>query len=296
MEKINLIQKVKSLYDNGENIIDYLEKIDNRKQNTAEDILISYDFQAGSYIKFVEENPDYIFRYTSEIANILSGLDGIKSILEAGVGEATTLTNVLVKLNSEDLLSYGFDISWSRIKKARTYANTIQQKPNLFVGDLFQIPHADNAIDLVYTSHSIEPNGGREKQAIAELYRIAAKYLILLEPTDEFATAEGKERMHRLGYVANLKSVIQEMGLNLIEYKPFPICANPLNPTGLYIIKKDSLSKKADNINYRCPISGFPLEEYSDHFFSKESLISYPKIDQIPCLLPQYGILTSKHE
>jgi hypothetical protein len=296
MEKINLIQKVKSLYDNGENIIDYLKKIANREQNTIEDILISYDFQAGTYIKYAQDNPEHINKYSTEIANIISGLDGIRSLMEAGVGEATTLTNVLLKLNNENLSSCGFDISWSRIEKARSYTKALQNIPRLFVGDLFQIPLADNSIDLVYTSHSIEPNGGKEKQAIAELYRVTSKYLILLEPTDEFATTEGKERMRRLGYVTNLKSVIQEMGLNLVDYKPFPVFTNPLNPTGLYVIKKDHSLLTQEKFYFTCPMSGAFLEEYADHFFCRESLISYPKINQIPCLLPQYGILTSKHE
>jgi ubiquinone/menaquinone biosynthesis C-methylase UbiE len=38
----------------------------------------------------------------------------------------------------------------------------MNQQADLVVADLFHIPFADNSVDVVYTSHSLEPNGGRE--------------------------------------------------------------------------------------------------------------------------------------
>jgi hypothetical protein len=49
MEKFKIIDKIKEIYHSGGNIIHYLNK--GSSQNSIEDILISYDFQAGSYIK-----------------------------------------------------------------------------------------------------------------------------------------------------------------------------------------------------------------------------------------------------
>jgi ubiquinone/menaquinone biosynthesis C-methylase UbiE len=296
MNNIEIIQKIKTVWKNGGNIIEYLKEINGRSNNSIEDILISYDFQSGSYIKGAKENPEFNFKYTKYIAKTLNSLGPINSIMEAGVGEATTLTNVLSKLNALPAFSYGFDISWSRIKYAIEYAKENNVKINLFVGDLFNIPLADNSVEIVYTSHSIEPNGGREIEALKELYRVAAKYLVLLEPTDEFANEEGKARMKRHGYIANLKENIQELGMNLIEYTRVPHISNPLNPTGLYIIEKNKDTIKEGNAPYVCPITKSILNFNTDHYFSKESFISYPTIGGIPCIMPQYGILTSKHE
>ena len=51
MKKYEILKRIKELYDDGENIIQYLKKLDNSNSNTTEDILISYDIQAGIYTK-----------------------------------------------------------------------------------------------------------------------------------------------------------------------------------------------------------------------------------------------------
>ena len=61
-------------------------------------------------------------KYTKRLSDIIKEFRCKKtSILEAGVGEATTLTSLL---NQGDLVFkdiYGFDISWSRVKFAKKF-------------------------------------------------------------------------------------------------------------------------------------------------------------------------------
>lgn len=286
---LNLIPRIRELYQNGDNIIDFLKRKNNRENNSIHDILISYDFQAGSYIKTVEkESP---VKYIEAMVRVFNAFEGVNSVMEVGVGEATTLAPLVPYMDNYLGKSfYGFDISWSRVFLGLQYLSKKGINADLFVGDLFNIPLQDNAIDLVYTSHSLEPNGGREKEAIKELYRITNKYLVLLEPTKEFASKEGIARMEKLGYVSGLKATIQELGYHLIAFRVFDEISNPLNPTGLYVIEKN---KKAESneFNYACPISKTNLLEYNDHFYSKESFVAYPKIMNIPCLCEFYGVL-----
>ena len=296
MDKIDLIPRIKQLYDKGENVIAFLRGMEGRNFNTIEDILISYDFQSGSYIKYTEEHPEFNIKYTTAIAKVFSQLGEYTSVLEAGVGEGTTLGNLSLKLNKDHLKLFGFDISWSRIHYGSKYLKKINVNANLFVADLFCVPLKDSSVDIVYSSHSIEPNGGREKEAIKELYRISKKYLVLLEPTNEFASEEGKARMKDHGYIQNLKSIISELNYDLIEYRQFDVSTNPLNPTGLYVIKKKESDVVNNDSNLCCPISKGNMAEYDDHFYSHDSFISYPKIMGIPCLCSNYGILTSKHD
>jgi ubiquinone/menaquinone biosynthesis C-methylase UbiE len=294
---LSLIPTVREVYSKGENIIEFLRNAHGRHSNSLEDIIISYDFQSGSYIKWAEENVTFHNAYTDKIVDVLSNLGLFNSIIEVGVGEATTLGNVLAKLNNEHVTAFGFDISWSRIYYAFKYLSSLEVNAKLFVADLFSIPLGDSSIDIFYTSHALEPNGGREKEAIKELYRVAKKYLVLLEPTNEFADDHGKARMKKHGYVHNMATVIKDLGYELIEYRRFEVIANPLNPTGLYIIKKQHYEQELNNdYNFYCPLSKNILKEYPDHLFSDKSLVSYPKILGIPCLWANYGVLTSKHE
>ena len=45
-----------------------------------------------------------------------------------------------------------------------------------------QIGLKSNSVDIIYTNHSLEPNGGREEVILKELLRVTNKYLILFEP------------------------------------------------------------------------------------------------------------------
>ena len=122
MEKLIILNKIKELYDSGTNIIQYLKKLDNRtaENNSKYDILISYDFQAGSYSKAYDKN--FKMTFTKRLADIINGFNCSKeSILDAGVGEATTLVPLLNHKGIAFKKIYGFDISWSRIKYAQKF-------------------------------------------------------------------------------------------------------------------------------------------------------------------------------
>lgn len=296
MEKLKIVKAIKAIYEKNENIIEYLKKMENSEKNTVEDIMISYDFQAGKYMKYCQENKDLVDKYCKALSNIIQNLGEFDTILEAGVGEATTLGPVIQNLENKNIYYYGFDISWSRIKYAKYFMDSINCKNhNLFTGDLFDIPIKDNSIDIVYTSHSIEPNGGREKEALQELYRITNKYLVLLEPSYEFANNEAKERMIKHGYVTKLYQTAKELGYNVIEHRLFGMDTNELNPTGLMIIKKDSCENKEKIKNpLCCPISKTDIEEIRGSYYSKNSMLAFPIIDGIPCLAPQNAILATK--
>lgn len=293
MEKFKQLQIIKELYAKGDNIIQYLKSIENRKNNTIEDILISYDFQSGSYVKNFFKNRAFNDAYCEAISSLIDKLGDFKTMMEVGVGEATTLNTVIRKLKNRPSTVFGFDISWSRMKFAKELlADFDINDVTLFVANLFEIPLPDNSIDVVYTSHSIEPNGGKEKEALEELYRITNQYLILLEPSYEFANEEAKKRMEMHGYVTKLYSTAAELGYKIIEHRPFDLSQNPLNPTGLIIIEKDE--KLTNSPQLQCPISKKELIKHGDSFlYSPQSYLAYPILEQIPCLLKENSILAT---
>jgi len=230
--------ELKQRYTDGENITALLRQRADR--NTESAIEVAYDLQAGSYVHALDEPAvrKQKEQYGADIGDLIAGLGHFATLLEAGVGEATTLSFVLQQLPGTH--GFGFDLSWSRIAVARDWLkmNRLIDRTTLFTGSLFQIPLPDSSIDVVYTSHSIEPNGGEERAALEELYRVAGKWLILLEPAYDLASSQAKERMIEHGYCIGLQPAVQALGYDVQRYALFGHSINPLNPTGLTLIRK----------------------------------------------------------
>lgn len=295
MNKFEQLKKVKELHASGENIIAFLKSLEGSEKNSIDDILISYDFQSGSYIRNFSENRDLKYKYSSAIADVINQLGDFDSIMEVGVGEATTYADVVANLNHRPSKLLGFDISWSRIKFAKGFLGDHGIKDvSLFTANLYSVPLEDNAVDVVYTSHSLEPNGGEEEAALRELFRITNKYLVLLEPAYELASEEAKQRMRTHGYVKGLKSTAEKLGYPVIAYRLFDYATNPMNPTGLLILKKDESKSSKEAIELRCPITHAELKPYNDQFLFAESCgLAYPVLDGVPCLLKENAILAT---
>ncbi|AXH98433.1 class I SAM-dependent methyltransferase [Sporosarcina sp. PTS2304] len=293
MEKLSLLKVISEIYSKNENIISYLKSIDNRKNNSIEDILISYDFQAGSYTEWYKNDPHLRDETVSYLSEVINKIGEYSTILEVGVGEATILGLLIQKLNKKPERSYGFDISWSRIKYAQKFIKELKlENVNLFTGDLFTAPLKDNSVDIVYTSQAIEPNGGREEEALKELFRITRKYLILLEPAYELADEKAKVRMKEHGYITKLHTTAKKLGYKIIEYRLFEVNYNPLNPVAIMIIEKNSNEMIDDPMC--CPITNTNFILSDTAYYSPESMLLYPIVNNIPCLLPQNAIVATK--
>ncbi|HEX9956332.1 MAG TPA: methyltransferase domain-containing protein [Fibrella sp.] len=294
MNKYKFLAQIKEQYDQGNNVMGFLKELENSRINSPEDILISYDFQAGSYVKNYRRSTALKEAYCQCIVEVLRSLGPFNSILEAGVGEATTLGRVVPQFPAEIEHVLGFDLSWSRIHYALGFVREQGiQNATLFTGDLFQMPLADNSVDIVYTSHSIEPNGGREIEALTELYRVANRYVVLLEPGYELATEEARNRMLHHGYVTNLVSSAEALGYTIVAHRLFGVSINPLNPTALLVIEKNGSRSRPAEPFLACPHTKARLTAFDDSLFAEESLLAYPKIKSIPCLLPQNALLAT---
>jgi ubiquinone/menaquinone biosynthesis C-methylase UbiE len=290
------LTRLRELYEQKVNVIEYLEKKGSDRTTSVE---ISYDLQAGSYIQDSRDRPELFSNYNREIAETIKSLGvTVSSLMEAGVGEATTLSGVLRNLKPPPVC-LGFDISWSRVKYAETHLNEQFGKLRpfkLFLGDLFSIPLPDNSVDIVYTSHSVEPNGGREEEALIELYRVARKYLILCEPSFELATGEGRARMLRLGYVRGLSDAAKKLGLKVVDYRLMSIIDNALNPTARLIIEKNPGAAENSFPGYACPFSRLPLKEMNGCYWSPGALRIFPIVGNIPCLSKKHGLIATHFE
>lgn len=285
---------LQDMYRRGENIMSYLTAHFNNEQK-QEVIEVAYDMQSGCYVHAMKNTPQYVEfkrQYVDALFQELQQLQLVDSILDAGIGEGITLAPLLDKF-TDDIKSFGVDISWSRVSYAKDWL--IQQghtSTSLCTGNLTELPFADNSIDLVFTSHAIEPNLGNEKPILEELYRVAHKYVVLLEPSYELADEQARARMDKLGYCRAIERSCKELGYKVIKHQLFSHSSNPLNPTAITIIEKLSNCVKPTHI-LACPEHKTPLIQGKGALYSEEGLRAYPIIADIPCLRVENSVFAS---
>lgn len=297
----SLVKEALAKYKAGANITHFLREKLQLDTNTPEIIEIAYDLQSGTYIQHYHQNPSYYKAYTTELAGWISQyLIPTDTLLEVGFGEATTTVGVVQNLIQKPSSVLGFDISFSRINSAikfwkESYAHEICSDYHFFVADLFSIPLKANSIDIVYTSHSIEPNGGREVEALKSIFRVARNKVLLFEPYYERASLEGQKRMKKHGYITDLPRAIEKAGGKLCSIAEIKSTVNPLNPTHLFDIDIQDV-QHANSVqntdSFWCdPITQSDMQKRNDLFYFSESGLIYPIINGIPCLRPENAIL-----
>ncbi len=293
-----LMLGMRAAYAKGENVMEYARQTSNMLGNSPIATLIAYDLQAGSYIDGARANPAARVRWCDQLADILNPyITKQSTILEVGCGEATTLAGVLKRLNSSPRHALGFDISWSRCAHGLSWLAENAVSADLFVADIFEIPLVDSSVDVVYTSHSLEPNGGREEAAIKELMRVARRAVVLIEPVYELAGSEAQSRMREHGYVRNLKKTAEVLGATITDYRLLDYCGNPLNPSGLVLIDKEAMtSSGSSEIKWRCPLTHSALVAHAMGFYSPSTGIVYPVLGGVPLLRSSHAVVSSSFE
>lgn len=290
-------------YKNGLNVMSTLRQLLGAAANNDSIVEIAYDLQAGSYARFVDENRDYWNSYSDEVAQILRRYvaPGTR-VLDVGTGEMTTMAGVAMRAFTSVSAMYACDISFSRIRLGRSFVQrtleaSLGERLHSFVGNMFRLPFLDSSVDVVWTSHALEPNGGQELLAVSELLRVASQYLVMFEPSYESNSDEGRRRMDSLGYIKGLPETIEKAGGKLLDVVSLRTVSNPLNPTHAYICRKTSHGTAiASRSPWACPATRLEMHERVDHFFSPGSRLAYPILAGIPVLRAEQAILASALE
>jgi hypothetical protein len=292
------INSLRQAYSRKENIAKLLTEHGQLEREEA--IEIAYDIQSGSYTKGALANPERLQRYAREINELCKDYICERDlILDCGAGELTTLS-ALSKHLPEHTRLLACDISLSRLHVGRRFAERVMRGDlalalELFVADMGCMPLSDRSVDVVFTSHALEPNHGREASLLTELLRISRRHLILFEPSWEHANEAVRARMEEHGYVRDLPRHIEEAGGRLISVEPLPHPLNPMNPTYCYIVEVADQSSRWESADrpFQCPRSGFPLQKRLNYWWSMESGWAYPEIEGISCLRTKHGVLMS---
>jgi SAM-dependent methyltransferase len=303
-EIAEIIIGMRQAYSKGGNAMEWCRDYFRTTHKTADGnnllaTLVAYDLQAGSYISAARAHSENNRRWCRQLAGLLAGvLDEGDSIMEVGVGEATTLAGVLAETGAKVGLAFGFDVSWSRVAEGRKWLAETGQEASLFVADLLNIPLADGSVDVVYSSHSLEPNRGKEEEALRECLRVARKAVVLVEPIYELASADAQARMRHHGYVEGLRETAEKLGAEVVDYRLLDYAPNPLNPSGVLCLRKAGVAEcggvESRVAIWRCPMTGVELETGSEFFYASEVGLAYPVLRGIPMLRAEHGIVASK--
>lgn len=287
---------LKAAYGRGENLEALLRKELGVAENSDEIIELAYDLQTGIYVDAMQD-PDWVREkrdYTAAIADLLGELGMPATLLEAGVGEGTTFLPLLERLGADLSAACAFDVSWSRVALARRIlAEAGHADVGLCTASLLAIPYPDDAFELVYTSHAIEPNHGREREIVAELARVAARWVIMLEPAYELAPPEARARMDEMRFCRGLVSHAEALGLRVERHEMFRVPGRPTNPTAVTVLRKGGVAP-ASPPGFVCPRYRTPLWEQDGALSAPASGLVYPVLGGVPCLRTRDAIIASR--
>jgi ubiquinone/menaquinone biosynthesis C-methylase UbiE/uncharacterized protein YbaR (Trm112 family) len=288
------IREIRALYERGENIIQWVRRQEGAENNTPTAIAYSYDMQAGSYVAELESAEILALkaRLGRRLADVLDVLKP-ESLLDAGVGEATSLLPTLAAMKVRPAV-LGFDFSVSRLLWAKRHlAAHGHGDATLFLADLDRVPLADASIDVVLTVHALEPNRGQEQAILSELLRVARRHLVMVEPCYERATLEMRTWIDKHGYVRGLPETLQSLGHPARLIEPFGADQNPVNAASLFIVDIAD-AKPRRPAEFVSPISRRPLMRQADCWFCPDDGHAFPIVGGIPCLRQQNAVLASK--
>jgi len=246
-------------------------------------ITLIYELQAGSYTLFSKKESLFVENFTTEIVSYISKyLDRDSILLDCGTGESTNLLPILKKLCLEN--AYGIDASISRLSWAKQNAQEFNINLNLAVADMGCIPLPDKSIDASLTIHSLEPNGGKEADLVAEIGRVTRNFIFFIEPDFESGSEKQKERMGSLNFIKGLDVAIANSGYSILEKMPIRNNSNILNCASLTVVdvRSEKVHRKTPSV-WVDPIYKFELQEKTEGLINDLGFW-YPNLLGIPLL------------
>ncbi len=229
-------------------LIDLFNFFSNKKKEynsmrAVENVKAKYDEIAGSYIEYYygeegNKTNDFVAynhfekkiylvngNCMSTPANFISKICdnyNLKSILEVGAGELTTLLPVVKKSKKINFVS-ALDLSLNRLKKGKELFNKNNKEINqLIVCDASNLPYHDNSFDICYTHYCIEQVPMLAKKIIDEMIRVSSKYIVIIEPSYQYSNRITKNRIFEKGFPILKKKHFKNMNAKIIYRDGLP--------------------------------------------------------------------------
>lgn len=274
-------------FDAGENVVNtILSRFPDAKQEAIE---IAYELQAGSYT--ANRDTPVSLAYRGEQHDILADrvfprltTDRNAILLDAGTGEGTGWYGFEFG-NSPVGELHAVDISLRRLDYVRQNVAFTRDRLSVVRADLLDLPYWPKSFDVVVTMHAVEPNGGREHEAVNKLADLTADLVCLFEPDYRSASPEGRARMEKLGYGLEIFEAAHALAdFEVLFEQPLASVTNPLNPTTVICLKRKKSSK--GSLRRKSPLSDLDLISREDHFAETGPGASavFPIVSGVECM------------
>ena len=101
--------------------------------------------------------------------------------------------------------------------------------------------------------------------------------------------------MDKLGYIKNISEVVKKLGGDVEEVIPLLNSSNELNPTACFVIKPPaSINQSKEIDSFSIPGTDYLVEFSNGCYYSKDTGLAFPILDDIPIFKTSNAILASK--
>jgi ubiquinone/menaquinone biosynthesis C-methylase UbiE len=179
----------------------------------------------------------YLNYLYEELASVNPGRRPLR-ILEVGCGNCINLVNLSQRFKKEVEL-YGIDISTRRLEVARKFFKEDLAGVNLFEAARTQKTNWDNGyFAVVFSMHCLEQIAHETMAAVKEMYRLADRKLVMIEPVFELGNPAQKLYLYNSDHCRILLKTIHALGYKIARLEPLNIQSNPVNQSSIVVIEK----------------------------------------------------------
>jgi SAM-dependent methyltransferase len=170
-------------------------------------------------------------------ATFLEQLDGVGSCLEVGCGSG--FLPIFLGLRGRFGRVAGIDAVENRVAGARLLARLANADIELATAGADRLPFQNDEFDLVFTCFTLEQCQDILDSALDEIFRVAARYAVLFEPSIEaFPTLPGLVHIGQHGFPTTILERLQQRGMAFSIVRP--ALRHYYNPGAMFVVSIES--------------------------------------------------------
>jgi SAM-dependent methyltransferase len=159
-------------------------------------------------------------------------------VLEVGCGNGINLVELKARFG-DSIELHGIDYSPERLKVSRRYFGERLDGVSLHEGSITaRTQWPDGHFDVVFSMHCLEQISHQTHAAVAEMARLAARRVVMIEPVFELANLAQRLYLLNADHVRILLTAIRDLGLTPRRVEPLDIQSNPVNQSSIIVIDK----------------------------------------------------------